>query len=115
MGTKDLIKNTMLGIPMRWTLGSSWDRESQLERVATQLVANKFCGVDVDRFDYLARDSRISRGLPSFDCNRIMRFSRIINGRLSFSWKEREEVYGLFQTRFAMFGKVKPAMFEFLS
>jgi hypothetical protein len=40
-------------------------------------VANKRCGVDVDKFDYLARDGRCCGVAVPLDTQRLMMFSRL--------------------------------------
>eukprot|EP01055_Gregarina_sp_Pseudo9_P005928 Gregarina_sp_Pseudo_9__5927@NODE_948_length_2041_cov_15_882617_g889_i0_p1_GENE_NODE_948_length_2041_cov_15_882617_g889_i0NODE_948_length_2041_cov_15_882617_g889_i0_p1_ORF_typecomplete_len639_score81_98HD/PF01966_22/8_4e13TraI_2/PF07514_11/0_23TraI_2/PF07514_11/4e03TraI_2/PF07514_11/2_3e02_NODE_948_length_2041_cov_15_882617_g889_i01112027 len=82
------------------------DPESRLFRVCHQIVANHECGCDVDRFDYLGRDSMIAPGLPQFNSSRLMPFSDVVNNTIAFNYKERDEVYSMFHHRYIMFSKV---------
>lgn len=41
------------------------------------IVANKRNGIDVDKFDYFARDCHVLGVTKSFDCHRLMRFARV--------------------------------------
>ena len=41
------------------------------------IVANKRNGIDVDKFDYFARDCHVLGVTKSFDCLRLMRFARV--------------------------------------
>lgn len=41
------------------------------------IVANKRNGIDVDKFDYFARDCHVLGVTKSFDCQRLMRFARV--------------------------------------
>jgi HD superfamily phosphohydrolase len=44
------------------------------------IVANKRNGIDVDKFDYFARDCHVLGVSKSFDCHRLMRFARVFSG-----------------------------------
>jgi len=68
------------------------------------VVANETCGIDTDRFDYIARDvynigKSISNG---FDHQRLMRFAKVIGDNICFHSKEFHTVYDLFLTRFQL-------------
>ena len=43
-----------------------------------QIVANKNNGIDVDKFDYFARDCYALGLTKSFDCMRLMKFARVL-------------------------------------
>ncbi|KAI8471968.1 MAG: hypothetical protein J3K34DRAFT_220944 [Monoraphidium minutum] len=73
------------------------------------ILANKTNGIDCDKFDYLARDSRATGVAISLDFRRIMHYSRIApsTGQVVFKWSEYENLYrGLFQERATMHSKV---------
>ena len=44
-----------------------------------QIVANKRNGIDVDKFDYFARDCHVLGLSKSFDCHRLMKFARVLS------------------------------------
>lgn len=49
----------------------------QGKRWLQEIVANGRNGIDVDKFDYLARDSMYCGVKVSFDLNRIVQFSKV--------------------------------------
>ena len=67
-----------------------------------QIVANKHTGIDVDKFDYLSRDSYYLGFPKRFDHQRIFRHVRVINDRLCYSDKSRFDIYDMFLTRYRM-------------
>ncbi|KIJ33206.1 hypothetical protein M422DRAFT_35579 [Sphaerobolus stellatus SS14] len=65
-----------------------------------EIVANKRNGIDVDKFDYIARDTRaIGRGTVT-DLERLIKSARVINGQICYSEKNAYTVLSLFQERF---------------
>jgi HD superfamily phosphohydrolase len=85
------------------TLHASYLKNHQHE------VANKRNGIDVDKFDYLIRDSRSTNvGVP-LDFDRLMLFSRLSPGLDEVVFKQTEYsnlAVGLFQTRAEMHRRV---------
>jgi HD superfamily phosphohydrolase len=53
-----------------------------------QIVANKTNSVDVDKFDYIARDCFNTGHKSSYDYSRLMSFSKVVNGEICFQSKE---------------------------
>jgi HD superfamily phosphohydrolase len=72
-----------------------------------EIVANKKNSIDVDKFDYICRDS-YHIGLQSafVDYDRIFKTSRIINNNLCFNIKNDFNLLALFQTRYKLFKQV---------
>lgn len=68
------------------------------------IVANKTNSLDVDKFDYLQRDSK-HMGIKTvgFDYNRIIKNSRVINGQLCYNQKIYYELSQVFHTRYKLF------------
>eukprot|EP00505_MAST-04D_sp_SCG-Rhode-Island_P006796 Stramenopile-MAST_4_protein_6796 len=70
-----------------------------------EIVANHRNGIDVDKFDYFARDCK-HLGIPtSFDAHRLMRFARVLKGpdgktQIAYHEKEAWNIYELFHTRY---------------
>ena len=72
------------------------------KRFLYDIVANGRNSIDVDKFDYLARDVRACGITSAFDHKRLMVFSRVIDDQICFGAKEASNVYQLFQTRFRL-------------
>lgn len=72
-----------------------------------QIVANKFNNIDVDKFDYLARDSK-NLGVPiGFNYNRLINeFIIDHNGNIAYPKHCSHDVYELFHSRYMMHKKV---------
>lgn len=76
------------------------------------ILANKRCGLDVDRFDYLARDCKQLGVHTSFDAMRLMRFAAVCEVEdgsqsthlhICFLEKELWNAYEIFHNRFTLY------------
>lgn len=70
------------------------------------IVANKRNGIDVDKFDYLARDAFYSGVKLGVDTRRLIGFSKVIDNQVCFKWSEYNELLQLFHDRARMHQKV---------
>eukprot|EP01084_Bolivina_argentea_P126454 223901_1 len=71
-----------------------------------EIVANDLTGIDVDKWDYLLRDStNVGIGI-SFKYDRLMEHARVINDHICWSDKMSFEIYEMFRTRYVMFKRV---------
>eukprot|EP01117_Protostelium_nocturnum_P016600 TRINITY_DN6606_c0_g1_i1.p1 TRINITY_DN6606_c0_g1~~TRINITY_DN6606_c0_g1_i1.p1 ORF type:complete len:471 (-),score=132.19 TRINITY_DN6606_c0_g1_i1:39-1451(-) len=70
------------------------------------IVANMRNSIDVDKFDYLARDSYATIKCNSFDYKRLIGRCRVINDEICFYSKEAYGVYELFHIRYSMHKRV---------
>lgn len=71
-----------------------------------QIVANYKNGIDVDKLDYLARDSKYLNIPFSYEPKRLIEFSRVIDGEICFHAKEAYNIYKLYQTRYDLHKQV---------
>ena len=67
-----------------------------------QIVNNKKSGIDVDKMDYIVRDTYKTGFKFSIDINRIIKNCRIINNNLAFNIKESYNINELFMIRFRL-------------
>lgn len=67
-----------------------------------KIVNNKEHKVDVDRIDYIARDSKNLRQTLGLDYPRLFRRTRIINDEICYSTKEAIHLHDLFGCRFRL-------------
>lgn len=70
------------------------------------IVANKRNSIDVDKWDYLARDCYGLGVKSSYDHSRLMSYSRVINGEICYHAKEAYNIYEMFHTRYSLFKQV---------
>jgi HD superfamily phosphohydrolase len=75
-------------------------------RFLFDIVANKRNSVDVDKFDYLARDTYTTGIKSSYDFSRLLLSCRVIQNEICWHAKEVYNVYEMFHTRYTMFKKV---------
>ena len=103
------IKELIFGARHEAPPGWNWKGRGKDKDFLYEIVANHRNEIDVDKFDYFKRDC-YHLGIPvSFDCDRLMRFARIItdeedeHGRrtqISYHEKESWNIYEMFHTRF---------------
>lgn len=69
-----------------------------------EIIANKTNSLDVDKLDYLNRDSKhLGISTLSFDHDRIIKESRIIKNQLCFKEKIYYDIESVFKTRYNLF------------
>ncbi|XP_071959324.1 deoxynucleoside triphosphate triphosphohydrolase SAMHD1-like [Antedon mediterranea] len=68
-----------------------------------EIVANKRNGIDVDKWDYFARDCHMLGIANSFDYNRFMKFAKVmeVDGEYQICTRDKEvgNLYDMFHTR----------------
>lgn len=68
-----------------------------------QIISNNLNGIDVDKFDYLARDPYVLGLKRGFDSRKIINELVIDkNGNIAYAKHSSMEIYDLFQTRYMM-------------
>lgn len=87
--------------PDNWEDGFKWENEN-IGRWVYQIVASPITGIDVDKFDYLIRDSTACGLKVSFDFDRILKMSQIINGEIVFPWKLRFNIFEMYLSRYQL-------------
>ncbi|KAH3743158.1 Deoxynucleoside triphosphate triphosphohydrolase SAMHD1 [Pelomyxa schiedti] len=70
------------------------------------IVHNSRNSVDVDKFDYLGRDAHMLGIKSSYDCSRLITYSRVINNEVCYHAKEVYSIYEMFHTRYTLFKRV---------
>ncbi|XP_065818664.1 deoxynucleoside triphosphate triphosphohydrolase SAMHD1-like [Labrus bergylta] len=95
----------MIAGPLQESEGKKWPykRRPKENSFLYEIVSNKKNGVDVDKFDYLARDSSYLGIKNNFDFHRFLQFARVceVDGRKTICTRDKEEdhMYDLFYTR----------------
>jgi HD superfamily phosphohydrolase len=65
-----------------------------------QIISNTLNGLDVDKLDYIFRDSfYLGSGTP-FDLGRIISHAKVIDGNICFPEKVSYDIYKVFRTRY---------------
>ncbi|KAL1281481.1 hypothetical protein QQF64_000284, partial [Cirrhinus molitorella] len=105
---EELIEREEMPEPDQWTYKGRDEDKSYLY----EIVANKQNGIDVDKWDYFARDCHHLGIRNSFDHLRLLKFARVceVNLRNSsktrklicFRDKEADNVYDMFRTRYTL-------------
>jgi HD superfamily phosphohydrolase len=65
------------------------------DRWQYEVVCNMRTGVDVDKFDYIVRDSHLSRTHSNFDLNAMLNSARVINNQLEYAAEFVNELFGV--------------------
>ena len=74
--------------------------ESSPTNFIFQIISNTLNGLDVDKLDYLYRDSfYLGAGIP-FDLKRIVTHARVINNNICFPEKVSYDIYKVFRSRY---------------
>ncbi|KAJ6478629.1 hypothetical protein C8R47DRAFT_1075007 [Mycena vitilis] len=68
-----------------------------------QIVANKLNGMDVDKWEYIARDSAAIGDLRNQAAVRLVNSARVIGDEICYHIKDALTVHNLFQNRYAMY------------
>jgi HD superfamily phosphohydrolase len=71
-----------------------------------QIVSNSLNSIDVDKFDYLTRDSKMLNINISFNFNRLIESAMVINNVISYPKKVDSDIVNMFQARHCMHKKV---------
>ncbi|KAJ2926166.1 hypothetical protein H1R20_g10921, partial [Candolleomyces eurysporus] len=66
------------------------------------IIANKRNGLDVDKFDYIQRDSHMTGTSFSFEATRIVKSARALDNQICYNIKDAEQIYEICRRRFAL-------------
>jgi HD superfamily phosphohydrolase len=67
-----------------------------------QIVSNQINGFDVDKLDYLVRDSHYIRNLVPFRYDELIKYQMVIDGKIAFPYKYRRQILDVYQLRYNM-------------
>jgi len=82
------------------------DRCPNEKKFLFQIVANKLNGIDVDKFDYMQRDSHCLGITCPVDVHRLISSSRVIANIICYSNKDAYNVYELFYSRYSLHKRI---------
>ena len=81
-------------------------REEDKKNFLYQIVSNGKNGIDVDKFDYIARDTKAIGIHYGFDHKRIFPYCKVIDGELCYCDKVIFNIFELFDTRYRLHKQV---------
>jgi HD superfamily phosphohydrolase len=87
-------------------VSGNYSQKNQDKAWMFEIVANNRNSVDVDKFDYLARDSYNCGVIASYDFKRLMIHSRVIDNEICYHAKEGWNLNSLFHTRYSLFKQI---------
>ncbi|KAI3605683.1 sam domain and hd domain-containing protein 1 [Moniliophthora roreri] len=67
-----------------------------------EIVANKRNGLDVDKFDYIQRDSHLLGDPTKINVNRILQSARVIEDQICYHIKDLPQIKEIYRTRFKL-------------
>ncbi|KAH9936880.1 HD-domain/PDEase-like protein [Epithele typhae] len=71
-----------------------------------QIVANKTNGIDVDKFDYIGRDSHAIDQTSNLALKRLMYSARVIDNELCYDIKDAHQIFELCHTRMSLHKRI---------
>lgn len=101
---KEFIAELIKGTPKSnddKVIGYRYNSESP-KHFLYEIVANNVTNFDVDKWDYFLRDCHYLGMASSFDYNRIIKFSGIVDGHIAIRDKEAFNMYEMFHTRYVL-------------
>ncbi|KAI0368467.1 HD-domain/PDEase-like protein [Pilatotrama ljubarskyi] len=71
-----------------------------------QIVANKRNGLDVDKFDYIARDSHAIDQKSNLSLTRLIYSSRVIDNEICYDIKDANQIFEICHTRMSLHKRI---------
>ena len=81
---------------------SKWKSKYQVGKWLFQIISNPLNSIDVDKFDYIIRDTRAFGLKLGFDYSRIINDARVIDNKICYSLHCREDIYHMFFIRYRL-------------
>ncbi|KAF8485125.1 HD-domain/PDEase-like protein [Russula ochroleuca] len=82
------------------------DRCSDEKPFLFEIVSNKRNGIDVDKFDYIARDTRAIGENQNLSLIRLINSARVIEDQICYHIKDANQIYELCYTRFSLHKRI---------
>ncbi|KAI6027108.1 hypothetical protein EDC04DRAFT_2718583 [Pisolithus marmoratus] len=71
-----------------------------------EIVANARNGLDVDKFDYIARDCHAVGDRGNLSISRLISSARVIDNKICYDIKDANQIYEVYYTRFSLHKRV---------
>ncbi|KAF8271686.1 hypothetical protein EI94DRAFT_1872018, partial [Lactarius quietus] len=108
----DMMKEYDLEIPpkdvmfIKALIAGDRNRCSDEKSFLFEIVANKRNGIDVDKFDYIARDTRAIGDNQNLSLTRLINSSRVVENQICYDIKDANQIYELCYTRFSLHKRI---------
>jgi HD superfamily phosphohydrolase len=79
-----------------------WKPQYQIGKWIFQIISNPINSIDVDKFDYLIRDTEAVGLKLSFNFSRIIDDAKIINNKICYTIQCSEDIYHMFFIRYRL-------------
>ena len=80
----------------------TWSPQYTIGKWIFQIVSNPLNSIDVDKFDYLTRDTRAVGLKLGFDYSRLLMDARVIGDEICYSSQCSEDIYQMFFLRYRL-------------
>lgn len=80
----------------------TWQAKYRVGKWIFQIVSNPLNSIDVDKFDYLTRDTRAVGLKLGFDYSRLLMDARVIGDEICYSSQCSEDIYQMFFLRYRL-------------
>jgi HD superfamily phosphohydrolase len=81
---------------------SKWKPQYQIGKWIFQIISNPINSIDVDKFDYLTRDTNAVGLKMGFDYSRIINEARVYKQTICYSQECNEDIYQMFFLRYRL-------------
>ena len=81
---------------------SKWKSKYQIGRWIFQIISNPLNSIDVDKFDYLVRDTQAVGLKFGFNYSRIIEDAKVIDNKICYSLQCSEDIYHMFFIRYRL-------------
>lgn len=81
---------------------SKWKSKYQVGKWIFQIISNPLNSIDVDKFDYLTRDTQAVGLKCGFDYNRLINDAKVIDNKICYSLQCSEDIYQMFFLRYRL-------------
>lgn len=79
-----------------------WKSKYQIGRWIFQIISNPLNSIDVDKFDYLVRDTQAVGLKFGFNYSRIIEDAKVIDNKICYSHQCSEDIYQMFFIRYRL-------------
>lgn len=97
----DILKNTITTNQINFII-SLINPQKHNKGFIYQIISNSYNSIDVDKFDYLCRDTHYLGLKYGIDANRLIEDMKVIDNKICFPEKMQYEIVSLFKTRYRL-------------